>query len=375
MTTIDSNDEKEIITPSPSSGGGSSPPISSPEEEDVDEKQDNDSNGSNGLDGSTVGTGKTSDSGEAGDRSSAEITGTTGSGAGTGSDTVSDEIKTGSDDEKKSSVDAKEAAKVASTSSTSKSLRLKTASIMDRMFGQRHPIGLTPQPQSTARRWTFLCGVFLAVAVVVGIAVAIGVLVGGSKNKDSQNDGNASGIDGESSLAELGLCGNGYVGNGTCEHGLCCSLYGWCGYSEAHCINGQVPPPDVFDENSFCGEREGIPGNGTCANSTECCWVDEGKCELSYWACGGWWYNTTRGRPCGYGEVGDGTCEKEGECCSEWGWCGTTDDYCPSGGRRRNLRSNSTNANFTTKVDKFPPLVPDLSYQEQKNLFEMKYKL
>ena len=30
---------------------------------------------------------------------------------------------------------------------------------------------------------------------------------------------------------------------------------------------------------------------------------------------------------CGNGQVGDGTCIN-GECCSEWGWCGTDPEHC-----------------------------------------------
>lgn len=31
---------------------------------------------------------------------------------------------------------------------------------------------------------------------------------------------------------------------------------------------------------------------------------------------------------CGNGNRGDGICAWEGYCCSEWGWCGTTEEYC-----------------------------------------------
>ena len=31
---------------------------------------------------------------------------------------------------------------------------------------------------------------------------------------------------------------------------------------------------------------------------------------------------------CGGGNRGDGICPFRGYCCSSWGWCGTTDDYC-----------------------------------------------
>ena len=31
---------------------------------------------------------------------------------------------------------------------------------------------------------------------------------------------------------------------------------------------------------------------------------------------------------CGNGNVGNGKCPINGQCCSQWGWCGTTADYC-----------------------------------------------
>ena len=38
--------------------------------------------------------------------------------------------------------------------------------------------------------------------------------------------------------------------------------------------------------------------------------------------------NETRQLTCGNGQVGNGICPNEGECCSEWGWCGTDPEHC-----------------------------------------------
>jgi hypothetical protein len=38
------------------------------------------------------------------------------------------------------------------------------------------------------------------------------------------------------------------------------------------------------------------------------------------------------GTPCGDGNVGNGICRTEGHCCSKYGWCGITSDYCHDGG-------------------------------------------
>ena len=37
---------------------------------------------------------------------------------------------------------------------------------------------------------------------------------------------------------------------------------------------------------------------------------------------------TPGGGTCGGGNRGDGVCSTEGECCSEFGWCGVTADHC-----------------------------------------------
>jgi len=41
-----------------------------------------------------------------------------------------------------------------------------------------------------------------------------------------------------------GTCGNGSRGDGVCSDGTCCSQYGWCGTTSAHCSgNTSLPPP------------------------------------------------------------------------------------------------------------------------------------
>jgi predicted carbohydrate-binding protein with CBM5 and CBM33 domain len=80
-----------------------------------------------------------------------------------------------------------------------------------------------------------------------------------------------------------GTCGNGNRGNGVCASGECCSQWGWCGTSSAHCSGS---------------------GSGTCGN----------------------------------GNRGNGVCANR-QCCSQWGWCGTSSAHCS---RERGLRGNET---------------------------------
>ena len=78
-----------------------------------------------------------------------------------------------------------------------------------------------------------------------------------------------------------------------------------------------------------CGN--GQVGNGICPNVGECC-SEWGWCGTDPEHCGG--SDTTSTGPtstsgtCGSGNVGDGICPNEGECCSALGWCGTDPEHC-----------------------------------------------
>ncbi|CAF2127304.1 unnamed protein product [Brassica napus] len=85
-------------------------------------------------------------------------------------------------------------------------------------------------------------------------------------------------------------CGSQSIPEGAlCPNGLCCSEAGWCGTTEAYCGHGcqsqcnpgPYPPPPTPQ----CG-RQSIPAGALCPN---------------------------------------------GLCCSEAGWCGTTEAYCGHG--------------------------------------------
>jgi hypothetical protein len=94
-------------------------------------------------------------------------------------------------------------------------------------------------------------------------------------------------------------CGgsNAYV----CPSGQCCSQYGWCGTTTDYCGTGC--------QSTF----------GTCTGGT---------------TTGG---GTTTPPPASGGSSPDGTCAGAngyscgGDCCSQYGWCGTTADYCGAG--------------------------------------------
>jgi len=119
-----------------------------------------------------------------------------------------------------------------------------------------------------------------------------------------------------------GNCGKGI---GSCKKGECCSKYGWCGKTDDYCGKG--------------------------------CQSEFGKCKSTVTT------TTTKTKTptptptpsnnkCG---KGIGSCKK-GECCSKYGWCGKTDDYCGKGcqsefGKCKSTVTTVTTTTTTTKTN------------------------
>jgi hypothetical protein len=76
-----------------------------------------------------------------------------------------------------------------------------------------------------------------------------------------------------------------------------------------------------------CGD--GKVGNGICPNVGECC-SQYGWCGASdeHCATGGERSGSLGPGSCGNGYVGNGSCANAGDCCSRFGWCGTSVDHC-----------------------------------------------
>ncbi|ORX55839.1 hypothetical protein BCR36DRAFT_280682 [Piromyces finnis] len=162
----------------------------------------------------------------------------------------------------------------------------------------------------------------------------------------------------------------------SCPAGECCSKYGYCGFSDAHCkIENKCQPeyglcidkegnkiePDVEEkpattttttakpvatttkeeskptstthQSNRCGKGYGACGRGLCCSRYGWCGTTEEFCSVStcqneYGVC---WAKdpasnknkNTQGR-CGksYGKC------PSGQCCSKYGWCGTSESYC-----------------------------------------------
>jgi len=89
-----------------------------------------------------------------------------------------------------------------------------------------------------------------------------------------------------------GRCGEGH---GRCPSGQCCSKYGWCGKTDDYCSNG------CQSNYGYCETITSTTTTTTYVSSVE------GRCGEDYGKC------------------------PSGQCCSKYGWCGKTDNYCSNG--------------------------------------------
>ncbi|KAF2019070.1 carbohydrate esterase family 4 protein [Aaosphaeria arxii CBS 175.79] len=108
-----------------------------------------------------------------------------------------------------------------------------------------------------------------------------------------------------------GSCGgtNGFTCKGS-SFGNCCSQYGWCGSTVDHCGTGCNP--------SFgtCGSSSNTPTTTTATRPPTS--TPTNKVISNDGTCGG---------------TGQMTCKDSpfGNCCSQYGWCGSTTDHCGTG--------------------------------------------
>ncbi|KAF1983887.1 carbohydrate-binding module family 18 [Aulographum hederae CBS 113979] len=96
--------------------------------------------------------------------------------------------------------------------------------------------------------------------------------------------------------------------------GTCCSQYGWCGNTGAYCGNGCT---SGCDGGVSTGPVPAPPGDGTSPPRPD------GRCGA---------------------EFGGATCDPNGgfgKCCSQYGYCGNTEDHCSSSNGCQNGCSGS----------------------------------
>jgi len=138
-------------------------------------------------------------------------------------------------------------------------------------------------------------------------------------------------------LEKRANCGPGI---GACSGGLCCSQWGFCGSTPDYCGTGCQPgfgsctsPP-----TGACGAGVGNCTGGLCCSQWGYCGSTPEYCGMgcqrAYGSC-----TTPSGSPpspddsCGPSSVGNYTCTGSafGRCCSKWGWCGASVEYCGTG--------------------------------------------
>ncbi|OUM57138.1 carbohydrate-binding module family 18 protein, partial [Piromyces sp. E2] len=104
-------------------------------------------------------------------------------------------------------------------------------------------------------------------------------------------------------------CGEGI---GRCAPGLCCSKYGWCDSTPDHCgVGCQSKFGISYSDFNFNNSSGNTKPTSTKKNTSQPTSVS-GDLPISYDQCG-----KSVGKRCA-----------PGSCCSKYGWCGTSAEYC-----------------------------------------------
>ena len=119
--------------------------------------------------------------------------------------------------------------------------------------------------------------------------------------------GNCNNNSSDNVISTDGRCGSGY---GSCPSGQCCSKYGYCGNSSDHCGSGCQSSFGNCSSSSSTSTTRSTTKPATTTSTTT-----NGSSSLP---------TSTDGR-CGkeFGTV----CPNQ-QCCSKYGYCGSTDEYC-----------------------------------------------
>ncbi|ORX61267.1 hypothetical protein BCR36DRAFT_579287 [Piromyces finnis] len=139
-----------------------------------------------------------------------------------------------------------------------------------------------------------------------------------------------------------GKCGSGY---GKCSNGYCCSKYGYCGKTERYCsiskgcqsefgeCSTKKTSETVASTEGKCGSDHGKCPNGYCCSKYGYCGKTERYCSISkgcqseFGECSTKKTSETVASTEGKCGSGYGKCP-ESYCCSKYGWCGKSPDYC-----------------------------------------------
>jgi len=134
-----------------------------------------------------------------------------------------------------------------------------------------------------------------------------------------------------------------------CEDGSCCSQWGYCGNTTEYCGDGCLATCTLtISTNAECGSIQSTkcPGSeccsqwGWCGTTDEYCGVG---CQAGFGTCGA---DAALPVSTDY-QCGTGVGAKCGEslCCSQYGWCGSTSEYCDAGCQSSFGKCNSADGN------------------------------
>ncbi|KAF3352872.1 DNA repair and recombination protein RAD26 [Verticillium dahliae VDG1] len=152
------------------------------------------------------------------------------------------------------------------------------------------------------------------------------------------------------SVSTDGTCGgtNGWI----CPKGNCCSRFGFCGATTDHCAPGcqsafgfcptPTPGSNVSPDGTCGGSNKFVCASGTCCSKNGFCGTTKDHCDAGcqsdFGNCGDAFVPTPSGTPAPGGVSTDGSCGgakglicPQGNCCSQFGFCGATTDHCGAG--------------------------------------------
>ncbi|OUM60628.1 carbohydrate-binding module family 18 protein, partial [Piromyces sp. E2] len=141
-------------------------------------------------------------------------------------------------------------------------------------------------------------------------------------------------------------CGPGY---GSCDPGFCCSQYGYCGKTDDYCGNGcqsefgDCPGAIKKDRPNYGGSPSNTPKQPEYPISK-----DDRCGPKSKTRCGA------------------------GKCCSKYGYCGTTNEYCGTGCQSEFGACNNSNGNNNNNNTGSNPVVstnPELANAQRAPVY------
>jgi hypothetical protein len=155
----------------------------------------------------------------------------------------------------------------------------------------------------------------------------------GQINGKSQSGGNGS--TDTNNISTDGKCGK--LNSKTCPKGQCCSTFGYCGTDDDFCIKycdpkyGECRSAKLeVSTDGNCGKINGKAcPKGQCCSTFGYCGTDDDYCikycEPKYGECRTKALEISTDGNCG--KLNGKACPK-GECCSTFGYCGKSDDFC-----------------------------------------------